>query len=153
MLLLRHASAGERLSDASLDAGRGLDLVGRAQAAWLPQMLSAYWVDRIVSSPLRRCVETVVPLARQLGLDVEECAELEPDASKRSALSLLRGLPATTLACTHREVLDLLFDGRVECEKGGVWLVDRHRRAFEPTNYIAPLEVARTARRVALAAP
>jgi 8-oxo-dGTP diphosphatase len=151
MLLLRHANAGKRLSSPSRDAARGLDGVGRRQAARLQQDLVGYPIERIVSSPLARCLETVAPLARELGLEVERCDELGPGASKRDALRLLRGLPSSTLVCTHREVFETLFDGEIECEKGGVWIVERRSRRVTPVAYLPAPATRRRRRRTALA--
>jgi len=147
MLLLRHASAGRRLREPTLDAARGLDRPGRSQAARLHEALGAYEIDCIVSSPLVRCVETVMPLARVLGLEVDCWPELEPKASKRDALRLLRTLPPTALVCTHREVLETLFGGMIDCEKGGMWLVEKRGRRYVPTAYIPPAAPIRRARR------
>jgi 8-oxo-dGTP diphosphatase len=151
MLLLRHANAGKRLSSLSRDAARKLDGAGRRQAALLQQHLADFSIERIVSSPLARCVETVVPLARELGLEVELCDELEPGASRRDASRLLRELPSSTLVCTHREVFETLFDGEIECEKSGVWIVERRSRRLAPVAYLPAPATRRRRRRAAVA--
>jgi phosphohistidine phosphatase SixA len=151
MLLLRHASAGGRHPEPALDRARGLDRKGRSQAARLHEALGAYEIDCIVSSLLARCAETVAPLARGLGLEVEIRPELEPSATKRDALRLLRTLPPTALVCTHREVFETLFGGAIDCEKGGAWLVARRGRHVVPTAYLPPAApIRRPRRRVAL---
>jgi phosphohistidine phosphatase SixA len=142
MLLLRHASAGERLANPTRDAARGLDGLGLIQAASLHDDLAGYGIERIVSSPLPRCVETVAPLASALGLEVEIRSELEPTASRRRALRLLHELPESSLVCTHREVFESLFGTHVRCEKGATWLVARRRRSLVPTAYLRPAERA-----------
>jgi phosphohistidine phosphatase SixA len=136
MLLLRHASAGERLSSASLDRGRRLDRVGRADARLLPDALSGHPLERIVSSPHARCVETVRALALARGLAVEQREELAPDAALADTLALLDELPDDALVCTHREVVERLFDGRVTCEKGAAWLLERRDRKPFPAAYL-----------------
>jgi 8-oxo-dGTP diphosphatase len=88
MLLLRHASAGERLSSASLDRSRRLDRVGRADARMLPQTLAGVTLERIVTSPHARCVETVRALGLARGLRVELREELVPEASREDVLAL-----------------------------------------------------------------
>jgi 8-oxo-dGTP diphosphatase len=148
---LRHASAGGRLSRATLDAARKLDGVGRRQAARLPEHLADYEVDRVVSSPLVRCVDTVAPLARALGLEVEIRDELEPCATKRDALRLLRELSPSSLVCTHREVLETLFDGEIECEKGALWIVERRGPRVKPVAYLPAPATRRRRSRSALA--
>ena len=151
MMLLRHANAGKRLSSPSRDAARTLDGVGRRQAARLQQELAGHSIERIVSSPLVRCVETVAPLARALGLEVEVRDELGPRATKRDALRLLHELPATALVCTHREVFETLFDGEIECEKAGVWMVERGSSRVTPVAYLPAPATRRRRRRAALA--
>ena len=151
MLLLRHASAGERLSSPSRDRARRLDRLGRAQAVQLKETLVDGGIERIVTSPHRRCVETVAPLARALDLVVEVRPELAPDGEKRQTLALLRGLPDRALVCTHREVFERLFGDEVACEKGGAWLVERRSRGFAVTSYVPPpAVVVRDRRRAAV---
>jgi len=136
MLLLRHASAGERLSSASLDRARRLDRVGRGDARLLPQALSGYAIERIVSSPHARCVETVRALALARNLEVEEREELAPDAPAPDTLALLSELPDSALVCTHRDVVARLLDGEVTCEKGAAWLVGRVDGRLDPIAYL-----------------
>lgn len=149
MLLLRHASAGERLSSPTADRTRTLDSSGRAVSRRLPGALEGYTVDRIVTSPHARCVETVRPIARARGLEVEYREELAPDASRRAVLALLAELPPTALVCTHREVIERLVSGQVSCEMGGTWLVERRGRGWAPAAYLQPPASAERARRKA----
>lgn len=139
---MRHASAGQRFSSASLDRARRLDRVGRADARELPEALSEHAIDRVVSSPHARCVETVGALARSRHLRVELRDELLPDASIENVCALLDELPDSALVCTHREVIERLFD--LTCEKGGTWLLERRDGALEPVAYLpAPSSVPR----------
>lgn len=150
MLLLRHARAGKRLSSPSLDRARKLDRAGRADARRLPEALTGYALERIVTSPHTRCVESVRPIAEATGLDIECREELAQDASRRDALRLLRELPANSLLCTHREVFERLFGGEVTCEKGGAWLVERRGRRWVPVAYLPrPTSTKRPRRRAA----
>jgi phosphohistidine phosphatase SixA len=139
MLLSRHASAGERLPTPGADRARRLDGAGRAQAHALPGLLAQHEIERIVSSPHARCVETVAPLARARGLAIEFREELAPDASRNDTLALLAELPETAFVCTHREVFERLFGGMLSCEKAGVWITDRRsRRVPVPIAYMSP---------------
>ncbi len=56
--------------------GPGLTEAGRAQAAALATLLSQAGIERVASSPLRRCVETATPLAESLGLALAIDADL-----------------------------------------------------------------------------
>lgn len=132
MLLMRHASAGERLGSPVQDHSRRLDAAGRADARALPAAFAEFEIERIVSSPTARCVATVLPLARRRRVEIECRDELGADASRKDVLALLAELPESTLVCTHREVLERLFRGVVTCEKGGTWLVERKGRRRVP---------------------
>jgi 8-oxo-dGTP diphosphatase len=125
MLLLRHASAGERLPSKREDRARRLDAQGRREARRLAETLARHEITRIVSSPYARCVESVQPIAAALGLEIETRDELVAEAPRRRAAGLLATLPGSALVCTHREVFERLFDGAVTCEKGGTWIVER----------------------------
>ena len=138
MLLLRHASAGERLPSQAANRARPLDDVGRTEAQELVATLMPHRVARVVSSPHARCVETVEPLARSLGLEIEEREELTPNAPLPAILSVLDELPESTLVCTHREVIERLFDGEVTCAKGGTWLLEGRGRNRVPRAYLPP---------------
>jgi len=112
--------------------------VGRADARRLSATLASYPVERIVTSPHLRCVETVAQFARARGLEVEPRDDLAPDASRGAALALLDELPPAALVCTHREVIVRLFGGEVTCEKGGTWLLEQHGRRWTPVAYLPP---------------
>jgi 8-oxo-dGTP diphosphatase len=142
MLLLRHACAGERLQAASLDRARRLDRIGRADARELPEALAGHVIDRVVSSPHARCIETVGALARGRNLRVEVRDELVPDASVEDVRALLDELPDSALVCTHREVIERLFENQQTCEKAGTWLLERRNGRLEPVAYLPPPSVA-----------
>jgi phosphohistidine phosphatase SixA len=150
MLLHRHASAGGRLDVPALDDARPLDRVGRADARRLPDVLVGHELTRIVSSPLRRCLDSVAPLARARGLEIEMSEDLGTDASGEATARLLRELPDTALVCTHREVIGRLFGGAIASEKGGTWILERTRaKLLLPVDYIAPPTTLERERRLA----
>ena len=69
LLLVPHADAGDRTKWTSDQDLRPLSVVGREQAAALAAEVGAR-VDAIVSSPARRCVETVEPIAATSGVGI-----------------------------------------------------------------------------------
>lgn len=150
MLLLRHASAGERLSSPGVDRFRRLDDAGRNVARQLVWALADRQITRIVSSPFPRCVESVVPLAESRRLPVENCWELAPDVSLDDLLTLLVDLPETTLACTHREVFEKLLGWDAPHEKGAIWVLERSGPELVPTLYLEPPVAVRTGQRQAV---
>jgi phosphohistidine phosphatase SixA len=105
-VLLRHASAGERSDWDGEDRLRPLDARGLRQAEALAGLLGALGIDRIVSSPYLRCVQTVEPLGAALGLAVEHDDRLA-EGSGDAARELLAG--AGVVACTHGDVVERLL--------------------------------------------
>jgi 8-oxo-dGTP diphosphatase len=138
MLLLRHASAGVRLSSPQIDRFRRLDEAGRQVARQLIWALAGYEVTQIVTSPYPRCVETVIPIAESRHVVVEHRWELEPDVAHDDLLTLLVDLPNTALVCTHREVVETLLGPDAACEKGGAWVLERSGPELVPALYLAP---------------
>jgi phosphohistidine phosphatase SixA len=106
-LLLRHADAGGRSTWTGPDDWRPLSPLGWEQAADIPDRVAGTPILRILSSPSLRCRQTVVPLARALGLDVEPCRELCLGADPWALIQFLQD-PETDSAvlCTHRETLE-----------------------------------------------
>jgi phosphohistidine phosphatase SixA len=105
-VLVRHASAGDRRDWTSDDRLRPLDARGRHQAAALAALLGRLEIRCIVSSPYVRCVETVEPLAAELGIPVEEDDRLVEGAG-RASLELLG--EDGVVACTHGDVVEAVL--------------------------------------------
>ncbi len=142
VVVLRHALAGAKLSDHDLDRERGLDGHGLATAGVLPAALLEHVVPAtIVSSPYRRCLQTVEPLAAETGLGTETSDALLPDAAVADARRLLSHLPTGSIVCTHGELIKGLFG--VELEKGAFLLVHQEDGLLSPVRYFGPPEPAR----------
>jgi len=71
LILVRHAEAPW-----SPDEARALSPSGRAAAERLAEQLCGLEIDAIYSSPYRRAVETVEPLAKRLRVPIQEIADL-----------------------------------------------------------------------------
>ena len=82
--VVRHAKAGLRTRWTGPDEQRPLTRRGRRQAERLVERFRGIQVARIVSSPFVRCVQTVEPLARDRGLEVEPDPRLAEGADARS---------------------------------------------------------------------
>ena len=154
LYLVRHADAGDRGAWTGDDFERPLDDHGQMQAEAIGAALADRPVRRILSSPYVRCMDTVVPLGRALGLPVEASDELAEGAYVGDALDLLGSLAKAegdSVLCSHGDVipgvlwvlaqhgLDIGDLGR--CKKGSIWeleVVDgmiaaaayRHPRTF-----------------------
>ena len=129
-VLVRHASAGSRREWVGDDRLRPLDKRGWKQARRLVEALARQELDRIVSSPYVRCVETVKPLGDERGLAVEERAEIAEGASRGETFELLDELEGSAfLLCTHGDVaFELLGEGMKKGEMRIVeWSGDRVR--------------------------
>ncbi|HYN73044.1 MAG TPA: histidine phosphatase family protein [Nakamurella sp.] len=73
VILLRHGRSTANTSGvlAGRTPGINLDDTGQSQATGIADRLSDVAIDRIVSSPLERCRQTLAPLARAKGLTVD----------------------------------------------------------------------------------
>lgn len=149
--LVRHAHAGSRSAWEGDDRERPLSSRGRGQAAWLTERLGGEKVRRIVTSPHRRCVETVEPLAAALDREVVVDERLAEGADPQDAAEWLVSLsPKTVVACSHGDlipkVLRYLAAGDLELEdplldaKGSIWVLDGDDARGRPTHgrYVAP---------------
>jgi 8-oxo-(d)GTP phosphatase len=138
MIVLRHAFAGTKLEDPVLEAARGLDELGHATAeALVASIVEHVTPTAIVSSPLRRCLQTVHPLAASVGLEIDRADELRAFRPAEEVRDLLLSLPDGAVVCTHGEVIASLF-GSMECEKGAFLVVRRSARLLRPARYVGP---------------
>ena len=126
LIIMRHASAGDKRDWDGDDLLRPLDRKGQAEALALVPLLACFDPVRIVSSPAVRCTETVAPYAAHSGAPIEVDRTLTvPDRSQAySALTspdnpvtdaarlLADGVP--TLVCAHRENIPQLLGGACE---------------------------------------
>jgi 8-oxo-(d)GTP phosphatase len=129
LLLVRHASAGERKRWQGDDRLRPLDERGRRQAERLVDVLAGHFAERILTSPYVRCVQTVEPLARRRGLAIEEREELAEGAGLDAFLGL--ELRAAAVSVHGDLVEELLGEAR---RKGSTTLLE----GLEPLVTIPP---------------
>jgi phosphohistidine phosphatase len=93
LYFLRHASAGTRRANPIIDAKRPLDKEGLQQCWLMAQFLGALDVqfDAIVSSPLKRALQTASKVANEIGHDapIIVAKQLSPGASLNDFHGLL----------------------------------------------------------------
>jgi 8-oxo-dGTP diphosphatase len=146
LILLRHASAGSKAGWPGDDLLRPLDEPGRAAAVALAAVLDCYRPLRVISSPAKRCVDTVAPYAQRIGAAVETDAALAPpggspgqSSSETSAVAASMiaqlaadGVPA--VVCMHRENIPAVLAAACQqlgaappadpsLGKGGFWVL------------------------------
>lgn len=90
MLLVRHASAGSSDKWDGDDYDRPLDDKGVAQARELVARLAPFRIERILSSPAKRCIDTIGPLARARDLRIEVLGELDQERMWTEGIQLVR---------------------------------------------------------------
>ena len=82
LYILRHASAGSRRRNPLVDRKRGLDKEGKQQCLLIGAYLSALGIgfDAIVSSPLKRALQTASLVATEIGFEQKIAVDssLEP---------------------------------------------------------------------------
>ena len=138
VLVVRHASAGDREDWDGDDRLRPLDEQGRRQSEALAATLAELGADGLYSSPALRCVETFEPAAALLGRSIETRSELFEGATRDDVLSLLDEATVSTPALsTHGDVIDALVPGEV-CEKGAIWVVGVEDGEVRPGRYLPP---------------
>lgn len=117
VVLLRHASAGDRDRWEGDDRLRPLDKKGRRQAEALRHALQARGVTRALSSPYVRCTQTVAPL----GLAVEPDERLAEGADPDDTRALLLQAEGA-VACTHGDVIENIVG--LSIKKGAAVVLD-----------------------------
>jgi len=110
LLVLRHAKAMTRSDWDAPDRNRPLEERGSLDAHALVPVLAAYGIERVISSPSRRCADTVTPYADATGIEVEWADALSEEGASRAGVEAIvaDALDAEDRAialCTHRPVL------------------------------------------------
>ncbi|MFU0571484.1 NUDIX hydrolase [Gardnerella vaginalis] len=134
LILVRHGKAESRKSWQGSEATRPITPLGSAASYALGRELACYAPNRIVSSPWKRCVETVATFAHDSSLPIEQIAELTEDHHEnkpKSTLSVLiseiqnldcnvkntqnaqnteENINNSTVMCLHRPIIGTFFD-------------------------------------------
>jgi phosphohistidine phosphatase SixA len=151
LYLIRHAKAGPRDRWQGPDSERPLTPRGERQAGAIGVVLAERenrTMSHLVTSPAVRCRDTLVPLAKALGLPLEQAGWLLEGADPAAALGHLGRMLGThgvapraatssssvVAACTHGDILWGVLDylarrgvdlgPRPDAPKGGVWQLD-----------------------------
>lgn len=128
LLLVRHAKAGRRERFSGPDSQRPLETAGLQQAAKLAPNLQAFGPQEVSSADPLRCVQTVAPLARELGVAITEEPLLSETgyaahrAAGRERARELAGEHGVRVLCSQGKVIPDLLN----------WLADRDGVTLPP---------------------
>jgi phosphohistidine phosphatase SixA/8-oxo-dGTP pyrophosphatase MutT (NUDIX family) len=135
--LVRHAKAGRRDDWTADDRLRPLNVAGREQASKLAAFLEAFVPERLCAADQVRCIQTLEPLAQQIGLEVETVPALsdeaylqEPDTARAEALTVAKSVASAVICSQGTAVPALVHDlagqwapESPSARKGSVWLL------------------------------
>ena len=149
ILFIRHAHAGERGRWHDDDRARPVSEKGVAQSQALVDLHAEAAIDRIITSPYTRCVQTVEPLAEARGLELERSDVLAEGVDRAALATLLDGLVGQDVAlCSHGDVLDatlrLLGSRGVDLgddlryQKGSTWVLEDDGDRIVHGRYVEP---------------
>ena len=152
LYLFRHTTAGERSRWKGRDEDRSLTKKGWREADAIAGSLADAGIERILSSPYERCVQSVKPLSKLIKAPVEISPLLAEEPDIDAAYALIDGLIGTNaVVCSHGDVIPALInrmmwagltlDSRFNCSKGSIWVVGVEEGKFTNAHYRAPPEV------------
>ncbi len=133
VIAARHGRAVDPASWGGPDSTRPLMHQGNDQAASIAYGIGAYRPLKIISSTAARCLATVAPLARTLGLRIKASAKISQDSLEAGtddvAAVVARRLKKqrTAVLCSHGPVLPLIV--AAVAEQTGTPVDARFRRA------------------------
>ena len=145
--VVRHAKAGSRRRFDGDDRLRPLSRNGRPQADGIAELLAHRDIARVLTSPFTRCVQTVEPLAAQLGLKVEVDEQLGEGHDWKHALELIERATEPIALCSHGDVIgDLMHDLAARgvpldddrIEKGSTWVLQVEEGEIVKARYLPP---------------
>jgi broad specificity phosphatase PhoE len=135
LYLVRHANAGARGKWLADDRSRPLTPQGRYQAADLVEVLGQLDITRILSSPFRRCIETVAPLGAALGIAIE-IDHAFAEGPGGPAIKVVRSLVTeNAVVCSHGDIIPAILEALTivdgvslgvdpRCQKASVWILE-----------------------------
>lgn len=111
IVIARHATARKRASWSLGEATRPLTPGGYIDAARILPILSAFGIEVSITSPWRRCHDTIAPFSHAAGIEPRPAAELTEEAHSahpahvQALLADVLKTPTPAVVCTHRPVL------------------------------------------------
>lgn len=131
LILVRHASAGDRDAWTGDDRQRPLDARGVMQADALAERLAGFPIAEIQTSPAVRCIETVEPLSRARGLTPVCRDELAEEQQAVDGARLVHELAGRDVVVCGHGGLERALAERRKWRKGAAFVVDEHLRVVQ----------------------
>lgn len=149
--LIRHGLAGDRGAWEGKDRRRPLTKKGRRQAAVITGRLADHGIERVITSPYTRCVETVASLAKETGARLERDERLGEKAGKEEILELIDSVAGQNVVlCTHGEQVSAALQAlgkrgmkvksKSHRSKGSIWEIEVSAGNYTKARYIPPSE-------------
>jgi 8-oxo-dGTP diphosphatase len=153
VLIVRHGTAGRKKRYKGDDRNRPLDKHGRAQAELLVGQLLAFGPTSLYATDRLRCIQTIEPLADELGLDITleptltEEAYLQDRAKARHRFLEIAATDGTPVICSQGKVIPDLIQWWCERDrvkpdksrngKGSTWVLSMHAGKLIDADHIA----------------
>ncbi len=108
--LMRHAKAGERRIWEDDDVLRPLSKQGWKQADLVCARLAGKGATTLYSSPYVRCVQTLEPLGKHLGVPVIQDSRLCEGEAFEPVLDLIAEVPDGAVLCSHGDIVPAVIE-------------------------------------------
>lgn len=142
LIVLRHAKATPRSEWSGEEVRRPLLPEGVTQAQRLIPLLQAYGPKRIVSSPWKRCTDTVRPfaLSRKQAIigrsQLSEYGNLKNPKSTKNAIEDIFEKSKNVAICTHRPALPNVLEAIAQHAHGSLKEEIAAARALKPADFL-----------------
>jgi len=133
--LVRHAKAGERRVWDGDDEARPLSKHGWKQSEAIAKRLAAKGATSLYSSPYVRCMQTLEPLGKRLGVEVQADHRLYEGEPFEPVLELLTEVPTGAVLCSHGDIVPDVIQALArrgmevqsppDWRKGSIWVLKR----------------------------
>jgi len=153
VLIVRHGTAGRKKRYKGDDRNRPLDKHGRAQAELLVGQLLAFGPTSLYATDRLRCIQTIEPLADELGVDITleptltEEAYWQDRAKARRRFLEIAATDGTPVICSQGKVIPDLIQWWCERDrvkpdksrngKGSTWVLSMHAGKLIDADHIA----------------
>lgn len=142
LIILRHAKATPRSDWSKGEKTRPLLPKGEQQALRLAVQLASYGPRKLITSPWKRCKDTVLPYAKAAKRHLlersqlsEYSAEKSPKKAKRLIEDIFQGTEST-LICTHRPALPKVLEAIAQFAHGDLRPAINQATTLEPGAFI-----------------